>query len=152
MIHTNRGHNHFSLQIMPYPPCDASQFPNHAWAFHRVQLRLSSSQQSPWLSDHPGGACRAPGQTATAKGMMSVILVHPCMFWCILVYNKRVDSRISVWCCPRHHALIRGIRGVVCTRMTDNRAVICTSTTKAGLFHTFFIFFILENAKVLWTG
>jgi hypothetical protein len=29
-----------------------------------------------------------------------VILVHHCMFWYILVYNKRVDSRISAWCCP----------------------------------------------------
>jgi hypothetical protein len=30
MIHTHKGHNHFSLQIRPYPLCDAGEFPNHA--------------------------------------------------------------------------------------------------------------------------
>ncbi len=25
-----KGHNHFSLQIRPYPTCDAGEFPKHA--------------------------------------------------------------------------------------------------------------------------
>jgi hypothetical protein len=62
--HTHKGHNHFSLRIRPYPPCDADEFPIHAPAFHRVQH--PSSPQYPPSSDHPDGVCRA--QTATARG------------------------------------------------------------------------------------
>ncbi len=29
-VHSQKGHSHFSLQIMPYPTCDAGEFPKHA--------------------------------------------------------------------------------------------------------------------------
>ncbi len=38
----------------------------------------------------------------------NAILVHSCMFWYILVYNKRLDSQISAWCCPRRARYQRG--------------------------------------------
>ncbi len=124
-----------------------------------------------------------------------VILVHPCMFWYILVYKKRLDSWTSAWYCPPraryqrgsiyrdkqlHNMYIpwctmlyqcipvcsdiywftisawtpekargaaratRGIRRVVCTSMTDNRGVVCTSTTNTGLFYT--------GYAIVWTA
>ena len=30
VIYLQKGHNHFSLQIRPYPTCDAGEFPKHA--------------------------------------------------------------------------------------------------------------------------
>jgi hypothetical protein len=33
--------------------------------------------------------------------MYYVLPVHYCMIQYKLDYNKRVDSRISAWCCPR---------------------------------------------------
>jgi hypothetical protein len=29
-VHLRKGHNPFSLQIRPYPNCDAGEFPKHA--------------------------------------------------------------------------------------------------------------------------
>ncbi len=65
-------HNHNSLSIRPYQPCDAGESQLRAGSAPSEQP--PSCHQSSQLTDHPGAACHV--QTATATGLPHTHCCH----------------------------------------------------------------------------